>query len=178
MKKLIALFVAVVMIAGFTVVSAQNSENTLAGAKIVKAISITETSALHFGTMTIPTAADTVFLTTLGVRSCPGDGISITLLAQLPHSSNAAYTVSGSADAAYAIVLPEDGDVTISNGAGGTMKVDAFVARTTSAGADGLTGILDGSGADAFSVGAKLILISAQAFGVYSGNFDVTINYN
>jgi len=178
MKKSIMLFVAIFMMAGFTttLMAQTNTENTTAGAKIVSALTITETAALHFGTMAIPTGAVDLVLTTGTVRN-PSVPANITLLPQAPVAANAGYNVAGSASATYAIQLPPDNTVTITEGSN-PMHVDGFVAKTASAGVDGLTGTLNGSGTDTFVVGATLKLANAQPFGTYVGTFNVTVNYN
>ena len=144
-------------------------------ATVVTALTLSETQALHFGTMSVPTGAVEVSLSTLTYRqaSIPAN-IQLFNLAPVP--ANAAYTVSGSAGALYAISLPPDNTVTITEGAN-PMHVDSFIAKTASAGVDGLTGILDGSGNDSFVVGATLKLLNAQPVGTDTGTFDVTINY-
>jgi spore coat protein U-like protein len=58
------------------------------------------------------------------------------------------------------------------------MTIGTLLARTASAGADGLTGTLDGTGADSFTVGGTLSVIAAQVAGTYAGTFDVTVAYN
>lgn len=176
MKKSIILIAAVIMMAGLSNSLMAQTVNTSAGAKIVRAITLAQTAALHFGTMAIPTGAVDLLLTTGNVRtpSVPGN---ITLLAQSPASTNAAYTVTGSIGATYAITLPGDNTVTITEGST-PMHVDGFQAKTTSAGSNGLTGTLNGSGSDSFVIGATLKLANAQPFGVYSGTFDVTVSYN
>jgi hypothetical protein len=180
MKKLLLSLVAVVLLVGLsTSLKAQiNLQTTTAAAKIVTAIALTEVSSLHFGTMTIPTGALDLVLTTGTVRN-PSIPANITLLAQAPVAQNAAYTVAGAINATYAITLPANGVVTISNGTPiEDMAVKDFVARTASAGVDGLTGTLDGVGADSFVVGATLVLANAQPAAIYTGTFDVSVNYN
>ena len=177
MKKVTLIIAAIVMIAGLTSKSfAQNSATANAGVKIVKALTLTKTADLHFGTMTIPTAGVVISLSTANARTADVPG-NITLLPQAPIAANAAYTVAGSADATYAITLPS-GDVTINGPGMAYTIVNNFVAKTASAGIDGLTGTLNGMGHDSFVVGANLNLAGSQAFGIYSGTFDVTVNYN
>ncbi|MEI8204033.1 MAG: DUF4402 domain-containing protein [Bacteroidota bacterium] len=176
MKKTILTLVAICMIAGITnKTMAQVSATANAGVKIVKALTLTKTADLHFGTMTVPTAGVVITLTTANVRSA-SSGV-ITLLAQIPTSSNSAYTVTGSPSSTYAITLPTS-DVTINGPNSAYTIVNTFVAKTLSAGTDGLTGTLDVSGNDSFVVGAKLNLAGSQAYGTYTGTFSVTINYN
>ena len=158
---------------------AHNNYTTIASdcdAKVVTALTLTEAHSMHFGTMTIPTGAVNVMLTTgtIVTASIPA---FISLLAQSPVPANAIYSVSGSPASTYAITLPGDNLVTISNGTS-QVHIDNFVARALSSGLDGLTGTLDGSGNDSFVVGATLKLLNAQPFGDYTGTFNVTVNYN
>ena len=180
MKTTLRIFAAIVMIAGFSsnlMAQVGTSSPTAAGAKIVQALTLTEASPLHFGTMAIPTGATNVSVSTTNVRTASVPG-NITLLAQIPVNTTASYNVTGSAAATYAITLP--GSTIISNGTpANNMTVNGFLARTASAGVDGLTGTLNiTTGLDSFTVGATLGLANAQPAGVYAGTFSVTIAYN
>lgn len=177
MKKTIFIFAAIVMVAGFsTKLLAQATENTTAGAVIITPISIAETSPLHFGVMAVLAGTPgTCVLTTQGVRSATG---GVNLSAQAPLATNAAYDVSGQASTTYAITLPATITVTETVGSVATMTIGTLLARTASAGADGLTGTLDGLGADSFTVGGTLTVAAAQLAGTYAGTFDVTVAYN
>ncbi|MFZ4400359.1 MAG: DUF4402 domain-containing protein [Bacteroidales bacterium] len=175
MKKLI-IILAIMFFAGFTTkIMAQATENTTAGAKIVAPISITETSALHFGTMAVLAGSPgTCVLSTQGVRSATG---GVNLSAQTPTAANAAYNVGGAISTTYAITLPST--ITVSNGTPAQdMTINALLARTASAGANGLTGTLNGSGADSFTIGGTLNVAAGQPAAVYSGTFNVTVAYN
>ncbi|MFZ4402188.1 MAG: DUF4402 domain-containing protein [Bacteroidales bacterium] len=175
MKKSIIIFAAII-IAGFTTkVMAQATENTTAGAKIVAPISITETSALHFGTMAVLAGSPgTCVLSTQGARTATG---GVNLSAQTPTAANAAYTVGGAISTTYAITLPST--ITVSNGTPAQdMTINSLLARTASAAADGLTGTLNGSGADTFTIGGTLNVAAGQAAAAYSGTFNVTVAYN
>jgi len=176
MKSLLILILLIVLTGSSTTIIAQNATSTNAEVKIVKGLTIKETSALHFGTMSIPSAPVNVILTTANIRkaSSPTD---ITLVTQSPVSENAVYSVSGSDAATYAISLPVNGTVTISNGSQ-QMDIVDFVARPLSTGADGTTGIMNASGIDSFTVGATLKLGNNQAFGTYTGTFVISVNYN
>jgi hypothetical protein len=177
MKKSIVLLAAVIMIAGFTnKVMAQDDAVTNAGAKIVTALTILQTAPLHFGTMTIPTGATEIILTTSAGRTA-FPALNVRLLTQNPVATNAAYNVVGSSNATYAITLPANGVVTIAEGAT-LIPVKNFVAKCVSKIADGSNGILDGSGLDRFVIGATLSLADAQPFGNYSGTFSVSVDYN
>ena len=149
--------------------------NTSAAGKIGKELSIDETASLHFGTMTIPTGAVNVTLSTTNVRTASSPG-NITLLAQAPVSTNAAYSVFGDHYLYYDITLPANNVVTIVNGAN-HMHVNSFTAKSASQG-NGTTGRLSSVGEDSFVVGATLVLSNGQAAGLYSGTFIVTVAYN
>jgi hypothetical protein len=168
MKKLIMLFATIFIVASFSINVMAQTENTAVGAKILTAMTIQETAPMHFGTMTVPTTAATVVLATDGSVSV-GSG-TITLLAQAPTSTAAAYDIAGDPNATYAITI--DASTTITNGTD-NMTVDNFVCSYA-----GLTSTLDGSGLDVFTVGATLNLIDAQPAGTYAGTFDVTVVYN
>jgi len=180
MKTHISITGVIISLAVFSAIPAlaqsHNSTTSTVGANIVKALTLTQTAPLHFGSMSIPTAAVSVSLTTSNGRisSSPSN---ITLLSQAPVSENATYTVAGSNDATYAITLPANGAVTISNGSK-TMDIVDFVAHSASAGTDGSAGHLNAEGNDSFTVGATLKLENDQPFGNYTGTFGITVNYN
>ncbi len=177
MKKLIFIAAISLLVYGFsTAALAQVSRNTSCGANIVKGLTLTENTPMHFGSMSVPTAAVSIILTTANgrVASSPEN---VELLAQAPFSQNATYTVSGSDAATYAITLPANGAVTLSSGSN-HIEVVNFIAHPTSAGVDGIAGTLNGSGSDSFTVGATLEMADAQPFGIYSGTFNIAVNYN
>jgi len=175
MKKTI-IIIALIIMAGFSAnIMAQATKNTTAGAKIVAPISITETSALHFGTMAVLAGTPgTCVLSTQGVRTATG---GVNLSAQTPIAANAAYNVGGAISTTYAITLPST--ITVSNGTPAQdMTINTLLARTASAGTNGLTGTLNGSGADSFTIGGTLNVAAAQPAALYNGTFNVTIAYN
>ena len=174
MKKTIIIIVAII-IAGFSAnVMAQATKNTAAGAKIVAPISITETSPLNFGTMAVlASTAGTCVLSTQGVRTATG---GVNLSAQAPLAANAAYNVGGAISTTYAITLPST--ITVTDGAAHNMTIDNILARTASAGANGLTGTLSVTGTDSFTIGGTLNVTAAQVAAVYAGTFNVTVAYN
>jgi hypothetical protein len=177
MKKLVITFGLIILITSFpNTVMTQTSRSTDVGVSIVKGITITETTPLHFGTMSIPTSQVDVILTTSNSRISSSPS-SINLLSQAPLSENATYTVAGSDATTYTISLPENGTVSISSGSDHMNVVD-FIAHPASSGVDALTGTLNNSGIDSFNVGATLKLNNSQPFGIYSGTFGITVNYN
>jgi hypothetical protein len=174
MKKLIVLFSIIVLLAGFSVkLLAQATENTAAAANIVTPIAISETASLHFGTMAVLAGTGgTCVLSTQGARSQTG---GVNLSGQVPTATNAAFSVSGAVSTTYAITLPAT--ITVSYLIN-DMTIGTLLSRTASAGADGLTGTLDGSGADTFTIGGTLTVAAGQVAGLYTGTFDVTVAYN
>jgi hypothetical protein len=159
-----------------SVLIAQSAVLSSSAAKIGTELSLVQTSSLHFGTMTRPSAAVNVTVSTANIRSASSSS-AITLLPQAPVSSNAAYTVYGSKNAHYIVTLPSNNVVTISNGSN-SMFVNNFTVFTTNNGTGSATGKLNLTGSDTFKVGATLMLNSAQPAGVYYGTFTVSVAYD
>lgn len=128
-------------------------------------IGIATTQPLSFGTFVA--GAGSVTLQPSGARSTTG---SVIALATDPGHA-AQFSVSGDASAAYAITLPGNGTVVLSNGSS-NMPVNGFVSSPASG------GTLSGDGTSIVNVGATLEVADGQAPGAYSGSFTVTINYN
>ena len=162
------------MMAGFSArIMAQATESTDVAANVVIPIAISETSSLHFGTMTVLAGTGgTCVLSTLGVRT---QTAGVNLSVQAPLASNATYNVTGQVNTSYSITLPAKITVTfLSN----RMTIGRLVARPASMGADGLTGTLSSAGNDNFTVGGTLNVLPDQAAGLYTGTFNVTVVYN
>jgi len=182
MKKTIILLAAMVIMANFaTILTAQTSAKvtTNAGAVLIVPFSITQTSPLHFGTINLVTiAAGTCILSTSGVRTFTG-GLGPS--SSIPIATNAAYTVTGKISATYSVTLPVAA-VTISIGssvaAPDMMTVTAFTSRFTGAPADLLTSKLSATGTDSFVIGATLTSMASQNAGVYTGTFNISVDYN
>jgi hypothetical protein len=143
---------------------------------IITPISITETSALHFGVMSVLAGTPgTCVLSTLGVRTQTG---GVNLSAQTPVATNAAYTVAGQASTTYALTFGAP-TITVTKAVTlETMTIGTLLVRFNGAGADAVTSTLDGTGADSFTVGGTLSVAAGQVAGVYAGTFDVTVAYN
>ena len=145
--------------------SAQASAN--ATATIITPIAIAHVEHLNFGNIVAGTGIGTVIVDTEGDRTKTGDVI---LPTATPGTFNAAeFTVTGLANATYAITLP--GSIDISTTGGETMTVTDFTSDP-----DG-TGTLT-NGTQTLYVGAKLTVLAAQASGEYTGTFNVTVAYN
>lgn len=173
MKKFGILFIVLVGIATTSFGQTSSQATAQSSATIVGALTLTNTADLKFGQMTAPTALGGEI-----VVVDASDGISaggnITLIGGSPVSS-AAYEVAGTEGATYAITLPADGSVTLTNGAN-SMDVDTFT--SSKAGNVSTLGAAVGGVNDTFKVGASLHVATAQAAGVYTGSFDVTVAYN
>jgi len=172
-KVLIRMFVLAAIALLPTTMFAQTP--TDAAANIIAPISLSKTADLHFGTMSVSaTVAGTCVLYTSGDRD-KGGGVVLSPAAPTP--SNAAYSVSGQANASFAITLP--GSFTVTDAVSSqTMPVDNLTARVGGAGADGTTGSLSAAGTATFTVGGTLHVAAGQTAGLYEGFFDVSVAYN
>jgi len=134
-----------------------------ASATIAAPISISETAAMSFGSVTTSAALGTVVITTAGARSVTG---GVGALGGSPAA--AAFSVAGEGTSSYTVTLPASTSLT---GTGAPMVVDGI----------NITGALSRSlsgGADTFSLGATLHVNASQASGAYSGSYTVSVNYN
>jgi len=184
MKKII-LFVAVVMMAGFSTTAmaagtAATVAATAAGAKLIVPMTLSETSPLHFGTITLPDGSGgTVLLSTANARTFTGAGVIASAVA--PLQTNAAYNVTGTQNVAYALTLPTTITVTETVGTTATMTISLLTVKFGAAAektAVAATSILSAGGTDNFIVGGTLTVKSAQVAGIYAGTFPVTVDYN
>jgi hypothetical protein len=181
MKKSLKLFVAIIMIAGFsTTLMAQNTASTLtatsAGAELVVPMVLTLTTPLHFGTLVYTGAGTCVLATLLNARNF--NGLLLTSSAT-PTATNGVYHVTGTIGQTYAVTLPATITVTHTTiGTGvNTMTISALNYHCLSAGADNTAGTLI-AGADDFRVGGTLTALAAQVPGIYAGTFNITVDYN
>jgi len=145
---------------------------TLAGglfaAPQAQAQSLVNTSGLSFGAFVASTGGN-IAVTTSGGRSKTG---GVILVAQGGSSTAAQFTVSGLSRTTYAITLPANGTVVLSDGNSPSMAVNSFVSFPSA------TGTLSIGGTQSLSVGATLTVGTAQPPGSYTGAFAVTVNYN
>jgi hypothetical protein len=128
-------------------------------------ITLTKTANLSFGDVFAGASAGTVVLSPAGARSTTG-GL---LLGNLSPAGAAAFTVTGAANATYAVALPASITLT---GPAGTLLVSPFTSTPS------LTGLLSPGGLQQLQVGATLNVAANQADGDYSGVFAVTVTYN
>jgi len=184
MKKII-LFAAIVLMAGFSttamaVGTAATVAATAAGAKLIVPMTLTQTSPLHFGTITMPDATGgTVLLSTANARTFTGAGVVASVVA--PLQTNAAFNVTGTQNVTYALTLPATITVTETVGSTATMTISALTVKFGAAAektAVAATSVLSATGTDNFIVGGTLTVTAAQVAGIYAGTFPVTVDYN
>jgi len=132
---------------------------------------ITKTADLGFGAM-VPYSGGTVEITPLGDRSATGGVLLVPGFSGSIHA--ATFTVSGPSNSTYSITLPEDGTVTLSDGANHSMALDTFTSSPTGSGT--VSGASPGT--QTLRVGATLHVGSPQAAGQYSGSYEIIIAFN
>jgi hypothetical protein len=167
MKKLFFLSVAILLFAGISTNLMAQTATANAGAKIVVASTVVKNTDLHFGTMSVPTAATTVVVSPENVRTAAA---GIILLPGTPASSAASYTVTGPSGGSYQITLPTS---ILIHYLTFSMTVDNF----TCSEAD-LANVALAATTGTFSVGATLNLPISQDPGDYTGQFDVIVTTN
>ena len=158
LKAAIAGSVLAAMAFGATSANAA-TESATARAKILRQVTVTNSTDLQFGTIVTGAAASTVTVSTAGVRSC-GAGL----------------VCSGTTTAATFAIGGTTGSVT-------TVSVPATV--TLNSGANSMTAALNASAATvtmvanagAFTVGGVLTVGASQADGDYVGSFNATVDY-
>lgn len=138
------------------------------GASAAQAQTIAATGGLSFGAFAASTGG-TIAVAAGGGRSKTG---GVMLIAQGGTSAAAQFIVSGTAGAVYAITLPANDSVALSDGHNHSMAVNGFVSDPSA------TGALSVGGTQLLRVGATLTVGNAQAPGYYDGAFSVIVNYN
>ena len=170
-KKLLVVSMAAVFSAQMSASLMAASEDGNAVATVIEPLSITENTAIDFGTVSGGPAAGTVVITTAGARSVTGD-------AQIIGTDGAAgtFTISGQGGQAYTLTF--SGVATLENAGGDQMTADTFT--------DDSAGTIPGTGASTedFNVGATLNLDPSQPSGSYStatgggSEYTITVNYD
>jgi len=168
MKNLIAVFAAIVLVAGLTATANAQVTGTATGsATVITPIAIANAGNMNFGNIAVSASAGTVVLSPASVRSITG---GVTLPAVTGTVTAAAFTVTGLGSSTYSIQLPAS--YTITSG-GNSMTVNAFT--STPSGIGTLSG-----GTQTIQVGATLNVAASQAAGSYTNatGFPVIVNYN
>ncbi len=161
MTKFVAAGFAGVGLAASASVAFATDQTGNASAQIQQAISITEDTAMDFGTVAVDGSGGTVTISTAGAVTGPA-GYTFS-------GSPAAGTFTASGDTSTAVTISfTAGSLT---GPGTAMTLNNF---THDAGGTPTT---DGAGDLTFNVGGDLVVNAAQASGAYSGTYTVTVNY-
>jgi hypothetical protein len=158
-RKLVLAF-ALLLLAGNA--AAQTATSTVTVQVENRAITLTNTGGLNFGTILPYGSPGSVTVGSNGAYSASNAFVS-----NAANISASSWSVTGIPGAPYAVTLPTS--VTISNGTE-TMTVSSF----NRSGAAQL--LLDAGGNGTFNVGARLNVGTNQPAGTYAGTFNV--NYN
>jgi len=124
-------------------------------------------ASLAFGTF-IAGSGGTVAIAPSGGRAASG---GVFLVGQGAGASAAQFTVLGTPNATYAITLPGNNVVVLTDANSNTMSVNSFLSTP------GPAGTLSAGGSQTIRVGATLVVGGNQPPGIYSGSFSVTVNY-
>ena len=175
------LFAAIVLVAGLsTRIFAQTSATvtgTSAGVKLIVPMTLTQDAPLHFGTINVLTGeGGTVVLPSNSTTRVFKGGVAPSAVA--PLASNAAYHVTGTMNVTYALTLPSEIRVTETTLSKAEMTITNLRARFLGAESDAVTSTLSEKGTDSFTVGGTLTVPNSQMPGIYTGSFNVTVDYN
>ncbi len=183
MKKTIMIISAIVLMAGFTssaIAQTSATANANAGARLVVPMSITKNADLDFGTINVLAGlGGTVTLPANSTTREFSAGVATSSVGD--PASNAAYSVTGTANSTYALTLPSTIPVAkTDNGITGSMTISALTVHFNSADGDAVlkTSKLGTDGTDNFTLGGVLTIEANQVAGDYAGTFDVAVDYN
>ena len=130
-----------------------------ARAKILRQVTLTNTSDLQFGTIVTGAAASTVDIDSAGARTC-GAGLVCS-----GTTTAAGFTIGGTTGQVVTISVPAT--VSLTSGANSMSSTLAASAATATMVAN----------AGSFTVGGTLSVGASQADGDYTGTFTATVNY-
>ena len=187
MKKLLVFAIAIL---GFTAVSfGQNTAtaNATVNAKLIRALTLANSRALEFGTVTGGLTEGTIQVSGAATAVVTvANGVKQYTTGNTPTS--ATFTITGEPLYAVTVSLPTLPYVITSttpavantpNGTTESMSVTLFTTDFT-AGSAPYSGPIDVTGTSVFHVGATLTVKAAQSSGTYTAatGFPVTVNYN
>lgn len=132
---------------------------------VARFLSITNTSSLEFGTVSVSSTAGSVSVDTEGMRFTTG-GVTVNPSGVF---NPAKFIIEGKPDASFSITLPDS--VELRDGKGNILQVDEFKASNQ-------TGNLDSNGALEVKIGGKINFDANQKSGDYSGVMIVELNYS
>jgi Mat/Ecp fimbriae major subunit len=145
------------------------SLNGTVSTRVMQQITLTKTNDLRFGAIIQQTAINRITINqTTGARTASRG--AATLLPSLPFG-RAQFQITGQPSTQIRVTLPANFAVTRIGG--GTMTVNTMRSNTT-----GGLATLNASGQFGLNIGARLNVNANQLSGLYSGNFNITVNYN
>ena len=164
---------ALICAADVGVSHAANNATASSTGTVVVPIAIAKVLDLTFGKFLAGASLGTVVVSTANAQSVTG---GVTTTTTLGASAKAAtFTVTGEPNSTYAITYP---NTTTLTGAGTPLSLDTFT-NAVDLGSVALgVGTLPVGGSHVLSVGATAHVAASQASGIYTGSFDVTVNYN
>jgi hypothetical protein len=155
---------AVLLGLSFDAFAQQSASSTINVEVESRAITLTNLGGINFGKVLPYGSPGNVSVFSNGTYSTVNSYVS-----DATNIQASSWAVNGIPGAPYAVTLPTS--VTISNG-----SENMTVTNFNRSGGVQLT--LDAAGNSAFTVGARLNVGSNQPAGIYSGTFNVTVNYN
>ncbi len=170
-------FVAVLMVGGLCFSGAAEAASGSAASRgqIRKPISLTNSSDLNFGTIVRGATAGTVTINANTAARTSTGGVTVLGTTGFTRANFAA---SGSAARVVTVSIGA-ASISLVNGTGGTMTVNAFRVSGNGSAAQTLPRnyTLPASGLLAIGIGARLNVTATQAEGNYSGSFTLNLNY-
>ena len=157
---------AVIISLVFCVPAISATATATATAKITNTMTVRVASSLFFGELSSSAEAGALALSPAGVRTTTG-GVTVNSAVK---GTPAAFDVQGHPNATYSVSFPAA--VIMTNGSPNTMVIEKFISSPET------TGVLDASGQQTLFVGGTLNVDSNQAFGTYSGELTITVDYN
>lgn len=139
------------------------SVSNTATAIVITPITVATTANLVFGAVQPKSVAGSVTLSPSGTRT--GSNV---VLSSMALGNAAGFNITGYANANFTIALPSS--ITLS-GPGTAMTLSSFTSSL------GTSGTLSTAGTATLRVGGTLAIAANQTPGVYSGSFNVTVNY-
>lgn len=158
LKAIVATTTLAALGLGATAANAATASAT-ARAKILRQITLTNTSDLQFGTIVTGAAASTVDISVAGARTC---GVGLVCSGT---TTAAGFTIGGTTGSVVTISVPAS--VTLTSGADSMTASLVSSAPTTTLVAN----------AGSFTVGGSLAVGASQPDGDYAGTFTATVDY-
>jgi Mat/Ecp fimbriae major subunit len=135
-------------------------------------LTLTNNAGLNFGRI-VPYGSNGI----VQVHADSSYGTSGVLVLDPASISASSWSVNGTAGAPYDVIMPTAVTISNINNSSDTMTVYGF-SRSLNSNTGNSQLFLDGNGNDTFTVGAVLGVNANQAAGIYTGTFNVTVNYN